>query len=74
MKYAGDFEAALGLKLQHADEMECLVRGANFLLRALGDESFVLDPAGGKHFVSSAPHPDGIFPYLLVNIGSGVSI
>jgi len=74
LKYAGDFEAALGLKLQHADEMECLVRGANFLLRALGDESFVLDPAGGKHFVSSAPHPDGIFPYLLVNIGSGVSI
>ena len=73
LKHAATFETALGLKLQHLDEMECLVRGANFLLRALGDEAFVLDPNGGKSFESCDPQ-DGMFPYLLVNIGSGVSV
>ena len=70
LKYADVFRERLGLELQHTDEMECLVQGSNFLLTSLPDEVFTLGKTGKKQF---ARHPD-IFPHLLVNIGSGVSI
>ena len=56
--------------------MKCAVAGANFLLQTIRDEAFTFTE-GKKDFVV---HKDGqqggddLFPYLLVNIGSGVSI
>jgi len=51
--------------------MDCLVAGANFLLKAIRGEAFT-HMEGQKEFV----HIDknDLFPYLLVNIGSGVSM
>lgn len=70
-KYADLFKEKLGICLDKEDEMDCLVAGANFLLKAVHQEAFTyLD--GKKEFVQ-IDHND-LFPYLLVNIGSGVSM
>ena len=68
----------LGMKLVKEDEMDCLITGTNFLLRAIRDETFTFEN-GVKNYCSlntraSSSHPDALFPYLLVNIGSGVSM
>lgn len=52
--------------------MECLVLGANFLLRVIREEVFAYKK--GRKFFISLKNKKDIFPYLLVNIGSGVSI
>ncbi|KAI3967953.1 hypothetical protein MKW92_043995, partial [Papaver armeniacum] len=57
--------------LDKEDEMDCLVAGANFLLKAIRYEVFT-HIEGIKEFVQI--DQEDLFPYLLVNIGSGVSI
>ncbi|XVF43998.1 hypothetical protein PTKIN_Ptkin02bG0084600 [Pterospermum kingtungense] len=70
-KFADLFKEKLGISLDKEDEMDCLVTGANFLLKAVHQEAFTyLD--GQKEFVQ-IDHND-LYPYLLVNIGSGVSM
>lgn len=70
------FQERFGIQLQKEDEMKCAVAGANFLLQTIRDEAFTFTE-GRKDFII---HKDGLqgsddlFPYLLVNIGSGVSI
>jgi pantothenate kinase len=54
------------------DEMACLIEGLNFLLREVPNESFMFSEDGSMEFVTS--DRDNVFPYMLVNIGSGVSI
>ncbi|XP_068218382.1 4'-phosphopantetheine phosphatase [Palaemon carinicauda] len=72
-KYAELIQKKLGLMVEKEDEIGCLIKGCNFLLRNITDEQFSYcrheDPE--YHFINSDPN---IFPYLLVNIGSGVSI
>ncbi|KAL3342892.1 hypothetical protein AABB24_026766 [Solanum stoloniferum] len=51
--------------------MNCLVSGANFLLKAIRHEAFT-HMEGHKEFVQI--DQNDLFPYLLVNIGSGVSM
>ncbi|URE13212.1 pantothenate kinase [Musa troglodytarum] len=70
-KFADVLKERLGVSLDKEDEMSCLVAGANFLLKAIRHEAFThMD--GQKEFVQ-IDHND-MFPYLLVNVGSGVSI
>lgn len=70
-KFANLFKEKFGVRLEKGDEMDCLVAGANFLLKAVPHEAFTyLD--GRKEFVQI--DPNDLFPYLLVNIGSGVSM
>ncbi|KAK6242091.1 hypothetical protein SCA6_007480 [Theobroma cacao] len=90
-KFADLFNEKLEISLDKEDEMDCLVTGANFLLKiaianfgesircsivylmaeAVHQEAFTyLD--GQKEFVQ-IDHND-LYPYLLVNIGSGVSM
>mmetsp|Transcript_11124 Transcript_11124/g.16061 ORF Transcript_11124/g.16061 Transcript_11124/m.16061 type:complete len:491 (-) Transcript_11124:61-1533(-) len=91
VKYAENFREELAVVLQHLDEMDCLVRGLNFLLTKAQKEVYIFDhepllsaamsePASpsvfpdlenSRKFVDASKDP---FPYLLVNIGSGVSI
>ncbi|VDM55118.1 unnamed protein product [Angiostrongylus costaricensis] len=55
--------------------MDCLVRGTNFLLRNIEAESFTYDHHNDKcryHFETI--RPSVICPYLLVNVGTGVSV
>lgn len=72
-KYADLIYEKLGLAVEKEDEIGSLIKGCNFLLRNIPDEQF----SYSRHeepeyrFINTEPN---IFPYLLVNIGSGVSI
>uniref|UniRef100_A0A8C2GL24 4'-phosphopantetheine phosphatase n=1 Tax=Cyprinus carpio TaxID=7962 RepID=A0A8C2GL24_CYPCA len=55
------------------DEMTCLIKGCNFVLKNIPHEAFVYAKHADSEFRFQHTHPD-IFPYLLINIGSGVSI
>ncbi|XP_043724235.1 pantothenate kinase 2-like isoform X2 [Telopea speciosissima] len=70
-KFADLFKERLGVSLDKEDEMDCLVAGANFLFKAIRHEAFT-HMEGQKEFVQ-IDHND-LFPYLLVNIGSGVGM
>ncbi|KAL6007009.1 Pantothenate kinase 2, mitochondrial [Asimina triloba] len=70
-KFADLFKERLGVNLDKEDEMDCLVAGANFLLKAIRHEAFT-HMEGQKEFVQI--DQNDLFPFLLVNIGSGVSI
>ncbi|KAK8659571.1 hypothetical protein V6N13_029771 [Hibiscus sabdariffa] len=70
-KFSDLFKEKLGLDLDKEDEMECLVTGANFLLKTVHQEAFTY-VNGQKEFVQI--DPNDLYPYLLVNIGSGVSM
>ncbi|XP_073274410.1 pantothenate kinase 2 isoform X2 [Primulina huaijiensis] len=70
-KYADLFNERLGISIEKEDEMDCLVAGANFLLKAIRHEAFT-HMEGHKAFVQI--DSNDMFPYLLVNIGSGVSM
>ena len=73
-KYATTFQERLGITLQKEDEMACAVAGANFLLEAIRDEAFTYKN-DEKVFISKEDLTrESLYPYLLVNIGSGVSI
>jgi pantothenate kinase len=76
------FEEKLGIELEKEDEMECLIRGLNFVLRFAPDECYTFtDVQLDTHGLGTAtkkilptPPRDELYPFLLVNIGSGVSI
>jgi len=60
-------------RVDKEDEMSCLIKGCNFLLKNISDEAFVYQRHGNPEYKFQTADPN-IFPYLLVNIGSGVSI
>ncbi|KAH8171871.1 fumble domain-containing protein [Sarocladium implicatum] len=62
---------ALGVDVLREDEMECLIIGLDFFITEIPREVFTYSETDPMHFVG--PRED-IYPYLLVNIGSGVSI
>lgn len=81
-KYADIFVEEIGVHLARLDEMASAVAGLNFLLTTVKNEVYVHqnpplrrpDAVPEKpvmQFVDTTKDP---FPYLLVNIGSGVSI
>ncbi|KAL6187058.1 hypothetical protein ACLB2K_043174 [Fragaria x ananassa] len=70
-KFADLFKEKLGVCLSKEDEMDSLVAGANFLLKSVQDEVFTYMD-GQKEFAQI--DQDNLYPYLLVNIGSGVSM
>ncbi|KAF9590238.1 hypothetical protein IFM89_032016 [Coptis chinensis] len=70
-KFADMFKERLGVSIEKEDEMNCLVSGANFLLKAIHHEAFT--HFKGQKKIVQIDHND-LFPYLLVNIGSGVSM
>lgn len=69
-KFADKFRERLGLILEREDEMACMVDGCNFLLKAVRHEAFTYENSQ-MSFVDMDERP---YPYLLVNIGSGVSM
>uniref|UniRef100_A0A0P6CRZ5 4'-phosphopantetheine phosphatase n=2 Tax=Daphnia magna TaxID=35525 RepID=A0A0P6CRZ5_9CRUS len=72
-KYADLLQEKLGLTVDKEEEMTCLIEGCNFLLKNIHDEVFIYQRHGNPEY--RFPNVDPcIFPYLLVNIGSGVSI
>uniref|UniRef100_A0A3B3ZKT3 Uncharacterized protein n=1 Tax=Periophthalmus magnuspinnatus TaxID=409849 RepID=A0A3B3ZKT3_9GOBI len=65
-------EKKLGLKVDIKEEMSCLIKGCNFVLRNVPHEVFVYSKHSGS--VLNFPSTPDIFPYLLVSVGTGVSI
>ncbi|KAJ1984765.1 hypothetical protein H4R34_000453 [Dimargaris verticillata] len=65
------FVQRLGVTLQKEDEMSCLVAGLNFFITKIPDEVFTYSHEAPMCFQKT---PKDQFPYMLVNIGSGVSI
>lgn len=83
-KYADFFREEIGVTLARLDEMKCTVAGLNFLLTSVENEVYVCDAPSTPRVISPLPDLTRArkfvnlnhrpFPYLLVNIGSGVSI
>lgn len=67
------FVTFTNFRVDKEDELACLITGCNFLLKNISDEAFVYNRNGSPEyeFQTADPH---VFPYMLVNIGSGVSI
>ncbi len=49
-------------------------QGCNFLLKNISDEAFVYQRRGNPEYKFQTQSPRHMYPYLLVTIGSGVSI
>lgn len=79
-KYEAMFDDLAGIHLDKYDEIECTILGLNFLLTTLPDEVYTFEDVDIKAMAASRmkviPYDmdEGIFPYLLVSIGSGVSV
>ncbi|OTB02880.1 hypothetical protein M426DRAFT_322302 [Hypoxylon sp. CI-4A] len=70
-KFYDRIRQRLGVDVLREDEMECLIIGLDFFITEIPCEVFTYSETDPMHFAS----PDSnIYPYMLVNIGSGVSI
>ncbi|KAI8612374.1 fumble-domain-containing protein [Chytriomyces sp. MP71] len=74
VKYYERLKERLGVAVDREDEMECLITGLNFLVRQIPNEVFTYDERRDTSPLMYEEPPKELFPYLLVNIGSGVSI
>jgi type II pantothenate kinase len=76
-KFAKEFKDTLDTTFNKIDELDCLIAGLNFLLENVRDECYYLEtpekPLTSKR-ISIQISESKQYPYLLVNIGSGVSI
>ncbi|GBC02343.1 hypothetical protein RclHR1_04580011 [Rhizophagus clarus] len=72
-KFYDSFIHKLKVKVEKEDEMECLITGLNFLISEIPYEVFTYSEHDPMCF-EDTPNPANMFPYMLVNIGSGVSI
>ncbi|KAG6473224.1 hypothetical protein ZIOFF_067137 [Zingiber officinale] len=70
-KFSGKFKDDLGVTLEKLDEIDSVVAGANFLLKEIPGASFT--HIDGRRKVVEIDK-NNLYPYLLVNIGSGVGI
>jgi type II pantothenate kinase len=89
-KYYDRIKEALGVEVIREDEMECLIigrlsllckilfayhdTGLDFFITEIPDEVFTYSEDSPMKFVPFPQQPSSIYPYLLVNIGSGVSM
>lgn len=70
-KYYDEMRTVLGVEVLREDEMGCLIMGLDFFITEIPSEIFSYADSDPMHF--EEPHTN-IYPYLLVNIGSGVSM
>ena len=49
-KYADLIEKKLGLTIDKEDEMQCMIRGCNFLLRNISDEAYYYEKKVGSPY------------------------
>eukprot|EP00475_Leptophrys_vorax_P018795 TRINITY_DN2566_c0_g1_i1.p1 TRINITY_DN2566_c0_g1~~TRINITY_DN2566_c0_g1_i1.p1 ORF type:complete len:528 (-),score=156.31 TRINITY_DN2566_c0_g1_i1:1580-3163(-) len=74
-KFSSVIRREFDCKIAKGDELACLLVGLNFLLKNVPDELYYLeDVSNPKSPRLPFDHSDGTFPYILANIGSGVSI
>lgn len=72
-KYYDRIKERLGVNVIREDEMECLIRGLDFFITEIPREVFAYDD-GEEEPMRYLEEQEDVYPYLLVNIGSGVSM
>ncbi|KAI9841865.1 MAG: hypothetical protein M1837_000335 [Sclerophora amabilis] len=70
-KYYDKIREALGVEVLREDEMECLIIGLDFFISEIPNEVFTYTDTHPMQFEEASAD---VYPYLLVNIGSGVSM
>ena len=70
-KYYDRMKEVLGVEVLREDEMECLIVGLDFFITEIPREVFTYNEPDSMNFSEAKAD---IYPYLLVNIGSGVSM
>ncbi|KAK9462269.1 fumble-domain-containing protein [Lipomyces oligophaga] len=70
-KFYDRLRKELDVEIWREDEMECLIVGLDFFITEIPDEVFTYSEQNPMSFVEAK---QDIYPYLLVNIGSGVSM
>ncbi|KAL8839054.1 MAG: hypothetical protein Q9170_001890 [Blastenia crenularia] len=70
-KYYDEIRRVLGVEVLREDEMDCLIIGLDFFITEIPEEVFTYNDVDPMHFEEARAD---IYPYLLVNIGSGVSM
>ncbi|MCJ1404437.1 hypothetical protein MMC11_007662 [Xylographa trunciseda] len=70
-KYYDRMKDVLGVEVFREDEMECLIIGLDFFITEIPNEVFTYSDIDPMHFAEARAD---VYPYLLVNIGSGVSM
>ncbi|GMT27998.1 hypothetical protein PFISCL1PPCAC_19295, partial [Pristionchus fissidentatus] len=75
-KYAELIKNELGVAVKRTDEMLSLITGCDFLLRNNEDESFTYhhEAEGLERYQYKPIEEKAIYPFLLVNIGTGISV
>lgn len=73
-KFSDRIKEKLGLNIDKCNEMTCIVDGCNFLLKNISDEVFQYQRKGNPEYKFQTINPRHMYPYLLVTVGSGVSI
>ncbi|KAF9889872.1 hypothetical protein FE257_006962 [Aspergillus nanangensis] len=70
-KYYDKLKQTLQVNIIREDEMECLITGLDFFITEIPNEVFTYSEIEPMQFAEARPD---VYPYLLVNIGSGVSM
>ncbi|KAI9894899.1 MAG: hypothetical protein M1814_000119 [Vezdaea aestivalis] len=70
-KYYDKIKEVLDVEVLREDEMECLIIGLDFFIAEIPSEVFTYSD---EDFMDFQKPTTKIYPYLLVNIGSGVSM
>ncbi|KAK4981938.1 hypothetical protein LTR66_009591 [Elasticomyces elasticus] len=73
-KYYDRIKSELGVDVVREDEMECLIVGLDFFITEIPNEVFTYNDTDLQNPMRFAPTQASAYPYLLVNIGSGVSM
>lgn len=73
-KFYDRIKERLGVEVQREDEMECLIMGLDFFITEIPMEVFTYDDTDPENAVEYQETRSDVYPYLLVNIGSGVSM
>ncbi|KAJ5624384.1 hypothetical protein N7510_000693 [Penicillium lagena] len=72
-KFYDKLKEALDVNILREEEMECLIIGLDFFITEIPNEVFTYSDADVEPMQFAEARPD-VYPYLLVNIGSGVSM
>ncbi|KAE9349357.1 hypothetical protein PF008_g6944 [Phytophthora fragariae] len=79
-KYGRAFNEMAGIELEKYDEIECTILGLHLLLTTLSDEVYTFEVvdfnslAASRVKIIQTDVNEDVYPYLLVSIGSGVSV
>ena len=73
-KYYDVIKERLGVDVMREDEMECLIQGLDFFITEIPNEVFTYHDEDQDNLIQYTDARTDVYPYLLVNIGSGVSM